>query len=376
MSETNLPHPNKMVDQIATTIKPPISKKRTSLVNLPSMNDIGSKLTTSTSKNLGDTVDKSRVSFPTNKHLWVILLALFTSLVVVNVLTYLVIKSALIEDKEDDTPDIMPSIEGEYKLQSIWKITNSNPIANLDDSQFNVYIGFVLWMTVVLAGIGMELLVWTTFLKDGWSCDTEVKWKFAEFAFPMVGATAFGLALHHDYMALIFLVVGTFKFGFPEILTYMNAALYLTDPQKKEGRYLWISAFLNSVGLITHHSACAFFVGMMLNFVITPDRYIIGPVLLLLMQHWFALLKYVSFPVYVGMQLFLEFWFEWTLLSGYQFIIANHWTAALAFGTMLVAHWMIFLAGALELALGKKYVDEDETANTELDLFERIESQF
>jgi hypothetical protein len=56
----------------------------------------------------------------------VILLTLFTSLVVVNVLTYLVIKFALIEDLEDDTsaenPGVLPSREGdEYKLQSTWK---------------------------------------------------------------------------------------------------------------------------------------------------------------------------------------------------------------------------------------------------------------
>jgi hypothetical protein len=295
----------------------------------------------------------------------VILLTLFTSLAAVNVLTYLVIKLAFIEDPEDDTPD-MPSRESEYKLQSIWKITNSNPIADLDDSQFNVYVGFVLWMTMVLAGIGTELLFWTTFLRAGWSCEAEATWKFAEFAFPLLGVTAFGLAMHHDYMAVMFLVAGMFKLGFPEILTYMHAALYLTDPHKNEGRYLWISAFLNSVGLITHHSACAFIISMMLNSVITPDRYIIAPILLLLMQHWFALLKYASFPMYVVLQLFLEFWFEWTVLSVYQFVIVNHWTAALGGGTMIVAHWMFLLAAALELVLKEKFVDAEEISNTEL----------
>jgi hypothetical protein len=262
----------------------PISNKKMSLVKLPSimMKGIGSKLTTVTSEHLGDKIDKSRVSFPTNKHLSVILLTLFTSLVVVNVLTYLAIKFALvIEDLEDDTSvensDMLSSREGaEYKLKSTWKMTKSNPIANLDESQFNVYVGFVVWATVVLAGVGMELLVWTSFFKDGWSREAEVKWKFAEFGFPLLGAIVLGLAVQHIYMALIFVIGGgLFKFGFPEILTHMYTALYLTDPQK-EGRYRWISAFLKSVGLLTHHAAGSMIVSMLLNFVITPDRHIIG----------------------------------------------------------------------------------------------------
>jgi phage shock protein PspC (stress-responsive transcriptional regulator) len=370
--------------------------KRISVAKVPSMKEIGSKLLTASScDHLGDKIDKSRFSFPTNKHLSVILLALFTTLAVVNVLTYLVIKFSLFDDPEDDASSVENSgmvssrDVDEYKLKSTWKITESHPIANLDDSQFNVYVGFVIWATVVMAGIGLELLVWTSVLKDGWSHETEAKWKFAEFAFPLLGAMTLGLAADHNYMALIFLVAGMFKFGFPEILTYMHAALYMTDTQK-EGRYHWISQFLNSVGLITHHAACGMYVSMMLTSVITPDRHIMGPALLLLMQHWFALLKYACFPMYVVLQLFLEFWFEWALLSEFQFWIANHWTAGLVAGTMLMAHWMLFLAGALALVLTEtveaddtmhasdkpiSLSEETEVQGDEEMLFERIESQ-
>jgi hypothetical protein len=373
-------------DEGSPSTRSSISFGMMSLVKLPAMKEIGNKLTTSTSEHLGDKIDKSRFSFPTKKHLSVILLTLFTSLVVVNVLTYLVIKFALIEDLEDDTSaensGVLPSREGdEYKLKSTWKVTNSNPIANLDDSQFNVYVGFVVWATVVLAGVGMELLVWTSFLKDGWSCEAEVKWKFAEFAFPLLGAVVLGLAVQHNYMALIFVIGGgLFKFGFPEILTHMHTALYLTDPQK-EGRYRWISAFLKSVGLLTHHAAGSMIVSMLLNFVITPDRHIIGLSLILLMQHWFALVKYVSYPMYVALLLFLEFWFEWTVLSEYQFILANHWTNGLGVGTMVLAHWMFLLATAWDWALNLAKKFEDETTieplslNDELDLPRKFGSE-
>jgi hypothetical protein len=104
-------------------------------------------------------------------------------------------------------------------------------------------------MTVVLAVIGMELLLCGfSFLKDGWSCETGTKWKFAECAFPLLAAISLGLAVHCNHMALVmFLVAGCFKFGFPEILTHMHAAPCMTDPHK-EGRHLWLSAFLWSRG--------------------------------------------------------------------------------------------------------------------------------
>jgi hypothetical protein len=138
-------------------------------------------------------------------------------------------------------------------------------------------------------------------------------------------------------------------------------ALYLTDPQK-EGRYRWISSFLKSVGLLTHHAAGSMIVSMLLNFVITPDRHIIGLSLILLMQHWFALVKYVSYPMYVVLILFLEFWFEWTVLSEYQFILANHWTNGLGVGTMLLAHWMFLSATAWDWALNfAKKIEGGET---------------
>jgi hypothetical protein len=51
-----------------------------------------------------------------------------------------------------------------------------------------------------------------------------------------------------------------------------------------------------------------------------------------------------------------------------QFVIANHWTAALGGGTMLVAHWMFLLAAALELTLTKTRVEK------EIEEIEKIES--
>jgi hypothetical protein len=113
----------------------------------------------------------------------------------------------------------------ECKLKSTWKITKSNPSANLDDSQFNVCIGFVVWATVVLAGVGTSIPK-----EDVWSRETEVKWKFAEFGFPLLAAIALGLAVQHNYMALMFLLAGgAVQAWFSRDLdTHMHVALCLT----------------------------------------------------------------------------------------------------------------------------------------------------
>ncbi|KAL7561498.1 hypothetical protein ACA910_016296 [Epithemia clementina (nom. ined.)] len=40
-----------------------------------------------------------------------------------------------------------------------WMTTDTSPTSNLDDEEFIVYLGFVVWFTCVLAGLGLELQV-------------------------------------------------------------------------------------------------------------------------------------------------------------------------------------------------------------------------
>jgi len=47
----------------------------------------------------------------------------------------------------------------------------------------------------------------------------------------------------------------------------------------------------------------------------------------------------------------LEVWFEFTIISNFQYLVSLHWTMSFAAGAMLVAHWLYLLAALIELCL-------------------------
>jgi hypothetical protein len=305
---------------------------------------------------LGGKINNFRSSFPTSRHLWVIIISIFASMAAVNGLSYVFVEF-VINEKFADRNNMKSSDELDNPDLDIrdgsWKITDSDPIASLDETEFKVFIGFVLWVTVLLAGIGLEALVWTSFLKyNGWSRECEARWKFAEFIFPLFATTTLGLAFNQNYWALIFLVSGLFKFGFPEILTYMQTGIYVSSDTTMRGRCRRLANFLNAVGLAVHHSASALLICMLLALVATPDRHVAGTIQFLVMQHWFVLVKYAYFPLYVVLELTLEVFFEWAVLSNLQYLNSNHWTVAMAASSMLMAHWIFLLTAGLDLLTG------------------------
>lgn len=227
-----------------------------------------------------------------------------------------------------------------------WKGADSNPVTRLSDDKFHVYLGYALWITCLLAGLGLELLVLLSFFQDGWSNDFEIRWRFAQFLFPLLAAATLGLAMLHNYMALILLVPGLWKFGFPETIMYLYFALYQTKDATRVQR---IVELCNGVGTVVHHGAASLLIVMLLSGAIRPAQHIVNPILVLLMQHWFVLLKYVNTLLYTVLELALEVWFEWIVISELEEIFANHWTAALAANCMLVAHWLYLSGATLDL---------------------------
>ena len=237
-----------------------------------------------------------------------------------------------------------------------WRFSDSVPLSHFSDTQFQVYTGFIFWITVMLAGIGLEIFLWVHFLQE-WGHCRHLLWMFAQFIFSLLLPTTVGLAAHQDFLALPILVVGLWKFGFPETIMYTYLGMF--------GRELpWIkrsSDLLNGVGTVLHHGAVALAVVMTLVGVVAPTRHAWNITLILTIQHWFVLLKYVNKWAYVVVELLLEAWFEWTVMSDFYFIRELHWTAALATGVLLFAHWLYLIAGGLDLVVGD--VREDQFKN-------------
>ena len=93
--------------------------------------------------------------------------------------------------------------------------SESVPTEFLNDIQFQVYVGFIMYVTMVFAGLGMEYMVWRMVLKGDWDKDTEHRWWAAQFVFPILAATTMGLATTGNFLALPFLVITCWKLGFP-----------------------------------------------------------------------------------------------------------------------------------------------------------------
>jgi hypothetical protein len=58
-----------------------------------------------------------------------------------------------------------------------WGATDTVPLANLDDTEFRVYVGFIIWINALVAGFGLELMLWLLYFnEDGWSKRHSAAW--------------------------------------------------------------------------------------------------------------------------------------------------------------------------------------------------------
>ena len=67
------------------------------------------------------------------------------------------------------------------------------------------------------------------------------------------------------------------------------------------------------------------------------------------MQHLFVLLRYSNKLIYAVLELTLEVYFEWTIISEFEHVREMHWVVLQVGATMLVSHWMYLIAALAEL---------------------------
>lgn len=174
------------------------------------------------------------------------------------------------------------------------------------------------------------------FYVNGWTDDHGHFWKLAQLAFPLLLAVTLGLASHQNYLGLIIFVMGCWKFGSPETIMSMYSALHCRHFSKIH----ILKYFLNGVGTIVHHTACATLMCMLTSGTVRSEQSIVGTWLILLMQHWFVLVKYINNTAYCVLEILLEVWFEWEVISNLEKYHAIHWTVELIACNMLAAHWI------------------------------------
>ena len=86
--------------------------------------------------------------------------------------------------------------------------SNTNFISTLDHEDFLVYMRFVILVTVVMIGIGLDMFCIYFFASNGWKHESEVAQRLAQYLLPLLAITTLGLAIHKDVLALLLLVIG------------------------------------------------------------------------------------------------------------------------------------------------------------------------
>ena len=305
-----------------------------------------------TGSNLKKAKEKMRSSFGVRvvtagdriatKELWGICCIIVFSLTSVYSLSYLLMKYVV--PSEDTATESVPS------SAELLGIPTNVPLYTWTDREFISYVTMVLWATMVLSGLGTEVLVWLMFVRGEWDEDRENQWRLAQFFFPLLTATTVGLANTHNYLALPLLVLTMWKFGFPETVLKLHTALY----DKYSSSLVRMVNLFSGVGTVIHHSAAALYVATVITGLLPPNRFVLQVTVPLMMQHWFVLLRYNYNKVYVVLVTIVEVWFEWTALTLISYFQKLHWAGGFIGCGMLLSHWLYYIAGALSLFVAKE----------------------
>lgn len=69
-------------------------------------------------------------------------------------------------------------------------------------------------------------------------------------------------------------------------------------------------------------------------------------------------------------EILLELWFEWTVLSSLEVVHKKHWVSGIVATSMLVSHWLYFIAGG-PLSL---YFEKSDTAQSDDPALRRLKT--
>jgi len=241
-----------------------------------------------------------------------------------------------------------------------------SPTSELQDEFFLVYSTLVGWISVATLGFASEFLVGGMLIDRIQSMrERQTLWKVANVAFPLFLFVALRAT---SVFGLPFLAIGLFKFGFPESLGYINAAL--------EGdSVVQIAAdLLNGIGTIVHHGATSFVIVAVSTGLFPLSRPLFAACLAPVLQHAAFLLKYYSMSAHVLVQLVLEVYFEWEVVCNISEFRTPFGLEVDRIGrgcalSMLLSHWMYLFAAILQA-----FVEKNRSRRTSLHIMERAVS--
>ena len=243
-----------------------------------------------------------------------------------------------------------------------------SPTSYFSDLVFVRYYTWILWATTVISGLGAEAIMGQHIVHRMSGQNAEVLWRYAQLLFSLFACIAI---FAQSIFGLPFLVFGLWKGGFPETIGHFAHAHHILTHERR-----WTmkatSFYLQGMAVLLHHSSAAFVVVNVYTGLFPLARPLLATVLPLIMQHWFALIKYTSNATHDGLCMCFEVMFEMELfgnLGNFTRQAGFDRTARGAGITMIFSHWLFLSAGVLDFFHAwheakqlKKREEEEEVA--------------
>ena len=296
---------------------------------------------------------KSKYGLPPTHHVWALLFALFICWAATYMAAYLVLAFVLFPNVDNHGSVNITDTARQPIANNDLPLTDSFWYADMDATNFCTFVAMLSWTIVLVTGIGLEIFVWHTILKDGWSSEWETKWRLAQFVFPVLGMTCMGLAFHQNSLAVLLTIVWLWKFGFPETVSSVHAGLFNTKLLLKDR----VADFINGIGTFLHHSSAALSVCVLaagLPHKPWQPRTLLMSAFLAVSQHLLCPIYYAAPNLYIPLVLCLEVFFEWGLISDVENVYKANWLIGLLAVVMIFAHWLYLFAGLLNLIPSKQ----------------------
>lgn len=233
-------------------------------------------------------------------------------------------------------------------------------LSKLGSGGFELFIQISVSITIILTGLGLEFYVGPRLVDYALKNSYDWIWVLAQFMFSFLTSIAI---MSQNILGLPFLVLGLWKFGFPETVVCIQKATFVF----KDGDIsMCLINLANGVGFLLHHSASAYVVvGLATGHF--PLNKVVGSLLLpLVIQHWFFPLKYISFFIFAAVELPLEIWWEFEWFSSFQTFVDDEdevydiIAPAMAI-LMLLSHWLFCFALFLKLVRTTGKLSGDKT---------------
>jgi len=213
---------------------------------------------------------------------------------------------------------------------------------------FMVYFLLVAWLSVVLAGLGSEVVLGELLARlMVESRNGFVAWHFAQLTFSLLLTASFTAS---DGIGLIFLPIGLWKMGFPETVS----SLISFSRSKRKASLAALAELCNGFGTLLHHFSTSLVITGILLHVFPRDRALTAGCVVPILQHIFVLVKYHLDWLYIAIELGLEIWFQIEVISNVSEFDSLRGLEITNMGrglalSMLLSHYLYLVAAALKI---------------------------